>query len=233
MTMLLYYNNLVEIAVQSSLWVARIFCLFCLLPQIVSNYKQKCGKGISFLLLVGYLNAFLFLMFFVFIIDLPLAYKFILPLETLAVMVLIFQRLYYDNSQDNKKYWLGLSLNLLAYVLLIPWALSYPIIAISCGWINFVLSIFYQLPQIIKIQKEKSVEGFNFLFVTFGSFAAAIEITTWYLGFLPAQTGFSAIRALVVCLILCVQFYFFRNKHRIKKLPKHSPLIEDSKLFQN
>ena len=232
MTIFLYYNSLLELSVQSSLWLAKIFCLCCLLPQILTNYKQKCGRGISAILLIGYLNAFIFLIFFIFLRNLPIAYKVVLPLETLAVLVLIFQRLYYNNNV--KKYRLALALNLLAFVFFIPCALSYPLIIGSlCGWINFVLSTFYQLPQIIKIQKEKSVEGFNFLFVVFNGFASIIEIATWYLGYLPAQTCFSAIRALLVCLVICGQFYYFRKRTGVKEQRQFDSLTQNSKLMPN
>src|SRR5437879_1933285 len=140
MTMFLQYHNLINIFLQGGLWIAKIFYLACLIPQIATNYKQKCGKGMSAILLIGYLNAFIFLIFFIFLMDLPAAYKFILPLETIAVLVLIFQRLYYDKSTRVKKYWYALGINLTTFALLIPVARTYPLLVGTLfGWINFLM----------------------------------------------------------------------------------------------
>jgi uncharacterized protein with PQ loop repeat len=204
------------------------------LPQIFTNYKQKSGHAISSLLLIGYLNAFLFLIIFIFAANLPLAYKFILPLEALAVVVLISQRLYYEKKYATKKYWLALAINILAFAFLAPWAQRYPlIIGPACGWINFAISIFYQLPQVIKIYKEKNVDGFNFLFVVFNACAALIEILTWYLGYVPAITCLSALRALLISLILFGQFSYYRKKSRAKQLFENNYLRPFLRLPRN
>lgn len=227
MTLHLQYNNFIDLCLQGSLWVAQIFYLFCFIPQIITNQKKKCGKGISSILLIAYLNAFILLIFFSFLMDLPAAYKFMIPLETLAVLVLIFQRLYYDNDPGVKKYWYALGINLLSFACFVPYALTNPLVVGALfGWINFVLSTFYQLPQVLKIYKEKSVEGFNILFIAFNCIAATIELTAAYFTYLPAQTCFSALRAIILCLVMGGQFYCYRRStQRPLQLPQHSSLL--------
>ena len=197
---------------QASLWLAQFFYLACLLPQIFTNYHQKSGMGVSSLLLIGYLNAYLFLLFYVFFIDLPPAYKFLVPLQTVATICLIMQRIYYDNSPQTKKYWFAFGANLMAFVLFLPYALAHPlIVGISFGWINFVLSVANQLPQILKIHREKSVVGFHFLFVAFTGIAALLEISASFITYLPPQTRVNAVRAIVLCLIFCWQFRCYKS----------------------
>lgn len=198
--------------VQTSLWLAQIFYFACLVPQIVTNHRQKSGKGVSDLLLIGYLNAYLFLLFYVFSMDLPPAYKIMVPLQTLATIALIVQRLYYDDSPLAKKYWYAFVANVLVFVFFIPHALIYPvIIGMSFGWMNFIFSVLNQLPQIVKIHREKSVAGFNILFVIFTGIAATLEITASLMTYLPLQTRFNAVRAIVLCAIFCWQFHSYKK----------------------
>lgn len=202
--------------VQASLWLAQIFYFACLVPQIITNHRQKSGKGVSDFLLIGYLNAYLFLLFYVFSMNMPTAYKIMVPLQTLATITLIVQRLYYDNSPLTKKYWYALGANLLAFIFFIPHALIYPvIIGMSFGWINFIISVLNQLPQILKIHQEKSVEGFSILFVIFTGTAAIIEISASLITYLPPQTRFNAVRAIVLCAIFCWQFRSYKKKMQV------------------
>lgn len=202
----------IDFWIQASLWLPQFFYLACFIPQIFTNYHEKSGHGVSSLLLIGYLNAYLFLLFYVFFIDLPLAYKFMVPLQTLATMILIIQQIYYDAGSSSKKCWVAFGANLAVFALCLPYAFANPlIIGMLFGWMNLIISIIYQLPQIFKIYQEKSVAGFNFLFVLFTGIGAIIELSVSMLIYLPPQTRVSALRAILLCLIFCWQFHNYKS----------------------
>lgn len=196
-----------------SLWTAQLFYFACFVPQIFTNYKTKSGHGVSLFLLIGYLNAYLFLLFYVFCMDLPSAYKIMVPLQSVATLILIMQRLFYDPTTTTKQ-WLLYALNIGIFMFVIPYALKDPFfIGIPFGWMNFIFSVFNQLPQVFKIHREKSVIGFNFLFVLFTGVAALIETIAAIAAHLPIQTKFSAVRGVVLAVIFCWQFILYRNTH--------------------
>lgn len=205
-------NTSVDFWIQASLWLAQIFYFACLVPQIITNYRQKSGKGISALLLAGYLNAYLFVLFYVFSMNLPPAYKIMRPLQMFATIILIIQRMYYDKDPLTKKYWYAFGANLIAFILVIPHALAYPLlIGSSFGFANSIISFVNQLPQVVKIHQEKSVVGFNILFVVFTAIGAGIEITASLVTYLPPQVRFNALRALVLCGVICWQFRTYKK----------------------
>jgi uncharacterized protein with PQ loop repeat len=83
-------------------WIAQIIFFIGILPQIVLNFNLKSTKGLSDFLLIGYFNAYIFYMFYVFCLNLPLAHKVMTPLSFFAVVILIFQRFYYSEKKDSK-----------------------------------------------------------------------------------------------------------------------------------
>lgn len=196
-----------------SLWVAQICYLACFIPQIITNFRMKSGKGISEFLLICFLNTYLFFMFYIFGLHLPMAYKIIVPLQGLATLILIGQRMYYDPAEFNQK-WVWYTLNILLFVLVVPYALKEPIaVATHFGWITFVLSLVNQLPQVFKIYREKSVIGFSFLFVAFTGFAAVVETIAVFVAHLPIPSCVMALRGVVLFFIFSGLFLMYRNNN--------------------
>lgn len=197
---------------QYGLLIARLCYLACLLPQIWLTQKTRSGKALSELFLFGYLNGYVTYLFYIFSWNLPLAYKIITPLETLAVFILIGQHLYHDRATNHKLlHWLYLA-NILILVAFIPWAMQNPL---QCGnifgWLTFVLSAINQLPQVVKIFYEKSVRGFSFMFVLFGGIGAISELISSIALSLPIQTIINALRGFIIFLVFCLQFIWYRK----------------------
>jgi len=199
--------------VQILMWASLTFYWVCFFPQIKTNYKIKSGKGISELMLLGYLNAYLFLMFYIFCMDMPFAYKLMCPLHALSTGVLVLQRLYYDKSPHALRWWILYGVNVAVFTLVIPYAFQNPLtVGVAFGWCNLMLSIVNQLPQVFKVHKEKSVVGFSFLFILFTGLAALIETIVAYTVGLPPQTFLNAIRGVTLAAIMGVQFVMYNKE---------------------
>jgi len=199
--------------IEICMWLSLIFYWVCFFPQILTNYRAKMGAGISEFMLLGYLNSYLFLLFYIFCLPLPFAYRLMVPLHALATVIIIGQRLYYDSSPVSVRLRWVYFLNILIFLLIIPVARKHPLlIGATFGWCNFILSALNQLPQIVKIHRSKSVVGFSFLFVLFTGLAAALETIVAMVVGLPAQTMVNAVRGVILFLIFCVQFWFYRAR---------------------
>jgi uncharacterized protein with PQ loop repeat len=193
-------------------WIAQLFYTLCFVPQILVNHRLKSGTGVSDLLMLGYLNAYLFLLFYIFGVGLPFAYKVMVPIQTLFTIILIAQRLFYDTSSAVKFFWFIYVGNCLLFILFIPFALKNPYsIGHLFGWFNLGFSIVNQLPQVIKIYRDKSVEGFSIYFVLFTGFAALCETIGAVVACLPFQTWCTAIRGLILSVVFCVQFLIYKK----------------------
>jgi uncharacterized protein with PQ loop repeat len=194
----------------AGLWLAQFFYFIGFIPQLITNYQIKSGKGLSDLFLLAYFNAYATLLFYIFCLDLPTAYKIFVPIESVAVVILIFQRLYYDRSARSKWLCVMYSLNTLLMLAIIPAALLYPhSIGHAGGWINTVIFGVSLVPQVLKIHYEKSVEGFSFFFVLLIGIAGIIECAASFICGLPFQTTISAFRVIVFFIILCIQFLMY------------------------
>lgn len=193
------------------MWASLLFYWFCFFPQILTNYRRKDGTGISELMLLGYLNSYLFLLFYIFCLPLPFAYRLMVPLHTLATLIIIGQRLYYDPSPAGIRLrWVYL-LNIIVFTLVIPVARQHPfLVGATFGWCNLILCFFNQLPQVLKVHRSGSVAGFSFLFVLFTGLAAALETIVALVVGLPAQTMVNAMRGVILFLIFCGQFWLYR-----------------------
>lgn len=195
----------------------------CFLPQIIENYRVKSGTGLSDYFLLAYLNTYITLNYYVFCLNLPIAYKIACPAQGIATLILISQRLYYNHSNnqdklsgpkfsDSRFYGLIYITNLLGSLIFIPVAIVYPNHAGHIfGWISFILILLNQMPQVFRVIATKSVAGFSYMFVLITAFAAGIELYTSLALGLPMQTVLSAARGLVYFAIFSVLFLLFKN----------------------
>jgi len=193
------------------MWAAQAFYFLCFLPQIITNYRRKSCAGLSEFFLFGYLNVYVAVLYYTFSCNLPFAYKVLCPLQAAAVLVIIFQRLYYDRSPVNKKYWFLYGGNVTGAMMLMPIDLYNPDrFGMIAGWVMFTLALINQLPQVVKIFKEKSVVGFSFGFVFLTTLAATTEFVTALFVGLPLQTLLSSLRGIVIGLVWMGQFWLYR-----------------------
>ncbi len=201
-----------KISPQILVWTAQILYLLCFIPQIIENYRLKTGKGLSDFFLLAYLNTFIALFYYIFCLNLPMAYKVLVPTQGLAGLILIIQRLYYNNTPESKFYGFVYLANILAAALFLLPAIINPVyIGHLFGLVSFILILINQLPQVIKVISDKSVKGFSYFFVLITAIAAATELYTAFILHLPMQTILSASRGLVYFAIFSVLFWIYKE----------------------
>lgn len=194
------------------MWAAQLFYVLCYIPQIFKNFQCKSGRGISDLMLLGYYWCLVAVLYYVFLCDLPLAYRLLPPVQFAAVIVLILQRLLYEPFAQTKKFWLLYGGSACISLAFMPIALTNVLwFGWLAGWAMFIIACVYQLPQIIKIFRKKSVDGFSIYFVLFLLIASFVELVTSVLLGLPIQTLFTALRGVIVCLIWLGQFWLYKS----------------------
>ncbi|MFA5075116.1 MAG: PQ-loop repeat-containing protein [Candidatus Babeliales bacterium] len=207
-------NNLVSNFVALAIWVAQILFFIGLIPQILLNYKLKSTKGLSEFLLFGYLNGSITYLYYIFCCNLPLAYKIIMPMVLLAVIIMIFQRFYYSECFYDKEYKILFFyiLNILFYIFLIKLFIEYSLFGIILGWITALIWATYQFPQVFKIFKDKTIKGFSFSLAFLVGFGNLIEFIAALNLKLPLPTTLNSFRGFLIFLIFCLQFWIYKDK---------------------
>lgn len=199
-------------------WAALAFYFGCFIPQIIENYRIKSTKGLSPLAMLAYLVGYLALFYYIFLLDLMLPYKVFVPLECTALVILIFQRFYYQGIYSKPWFFWGFISIVSVSAICFPLALLYPMsFGGICGWISLVMFIVQPIPQVIKVYREQSVEGFSFGFVTLQAIAVGCEFTVAVLFKLPAQTVLMVVKGFIFYLVFCHQFWLYGKKLKHKK----------------
>jgi len=181
-------------------WAIKILFWAGLLPQLLLNRRQHSTRGMSGLMLWGYFNGYLTATFYVFCLNLPFAYKFMIP---------VAQRFIYDKDFGQLRYYLA-SVFLSSIGLF--FLFSHPtIVGNIFGWASVLIWAGYQLPQIYKIYFGKTVVGFSFLLVSAIGIANLTEtgIAVWF--GLPVQSVLSGLRGGIIYAVFCTQFLLYRK----------------------
>lgn len=202
-----------EFIVDATTWFIKFLFWFGLIPQLLLNYQRHSTRGISHFMLWGYFNGYLTATYYVYCLDLPLAYKVMVPLSFLTVSVMVIQRFVYDKDFGARWYYLS---SLLLGSLALPFTLSYTVeIGHIFGWLSVMIWAMYQFPQIVKIYFEKTVAGFSFLLVSAIGIGNLVEtgMSFWF-GF-PTQSILSGIRGIIVYAIFCAQFFLYRHNAKL------------------
>lgn len=191
-----------------------IYC-YSIIPLIQENYRLKTARGLSDWLVIGFFNAFVTMIFYFFCLGLPISYRLSVTIQAILVGIIIAQRFWYDSFSYKKLLGGFYITNLLAAVIMIPAAFTWPHqIGNIAGWIGLVLVIANRIPQIIKIECEKTVYGFSYRFALMLGVASIMEIAIvlWY--GLPVQTLLTGSWALLSFVIFTWQFYRFAWKEK-------------------
>lgn len=192
-----------------------VYC-YSIIPLIQENYRLKTARGLSDWLVMGFFNAFVTMIFYFFCLDLPVSYRLSVTIQAILVGIIIAQRFWYD-SFSHKKLLAGFyAINLIVAAALIPVAFAWPQqVGNIAGWAGLALTIANRIPQIIKIECEKSVYGFSYQFALLLGIGAIMEvaIVLWY--HLPVQTLLTGSWSLLSFVIFTWQFYKFAWKEKI------------------
>lgn len=207
-----------EIAATSSFawWLAWVpFCIYYVagMPQILTNYRNKSASGLSLRMVFFDYTGALSTTVYTFLLGLPLACRVMEPFCAFNIGILALQGFIYSRSKKEKRN------IILVYSLLHAFCISMWVagmwyantIGNIMGWISIVVQCFTQLPQVLKNRRRKSVQGLSFLYMTLLGVAAMFEMIVAYVLGLPKQSFLNGLRGVAYYLVMCTQFYRYRN----------------------
>lgn len=194
-------------------WVPMV--LFCAAPiaQVYLNWVKQSTKSMSqwtvFLCLSGLLCSLLYDYF----MWLPLAYRLMHPLILLAWTTLALQEFWYSGRsfvRSSLLYAYGFLFIAVSFALF--WGQYYPV-EVGCltGWLFTVLYAIFQVPQIVKNQTMRSVEGLSFWYISMMGCASFADLVLAYWRLLPLPSVLNAVRGLLVYAIFIYQFNYFKR----------------------
>jgi hypothetical protein len=145
---------------------------------------------------------------------LPFSYKFTVSLSLIAVFILVIQRFLYDNGykKDKPLFWLFF-FNSVAAIFLLPCAICHTcLVGNITGWAQVFIWTIYQLPQVFKIQIDKSVFGFSFAMITLFFLGELAELIIAIKLNFPVQTFANSFRGIATYAIFCTQFFLYSRE---------------------
>ena len=192
------------------IWVSHLCYVLCLVPQILKNIKMGTTVGISDILLLGFLNGYFAIFYYLFGLGLPAPYKIMNTLQFFALLGLVFQRIHYDETKSYKRFEYCVWGNSAVALFFVPMALSYPVeVGNIAGWVAAALFSISYVAQVLRVYVTKSVVGFSILFVVITSVGVLLELIAANVLGLPSQTHVTLWRALLVCGIFLYQFWLY------------------------
>ena len=213
-----------DLAKNSNIVAVKINELFYLFPNMGSadllfylpdtTNTQKSPKKINNgdLFLLAYLHSYATALLYIFGLNLPMAYKLLVPTAALGVAMIIVQRIIYEAHVHRIKFLVLYLCNIAVYLPIIYFFLRNPATSgMLWGWINLVLSIVNLVPQIITIQQTKSVNGFSYSFVLLSALGGICELISAGLLNLPLQSSLMGMKNIFFFLIFSIQFLLYRD----------------------
>jgi len=200
-----------EIA-RALLWIPLTIYLLANIPQVVKNYKRKSLHGISLTMLVMFYTGVAFSLPYIYFLNLPLAYKVLIPIQAMFMITIAGQAYYYSHSNYQK----NIILKLYGVSSFLALSLScagfyYPYQAGSlAGWILAILLSTNQIPQIIKMWRSKKIGSYSLGHVSLSTSAALTELTIAFILGLPIQSILNTSRNLFFRFIQLYQFWRYR-----------------------
>lgn len=186
--------------------------LYCsaLVPLVVKNYQLKTSRGLSDGLVWFLFNGYIALTTFSFCLNLPIAYGVISSLQLCITSFIVGQRFWYDKF-ETRNFLAGVyAINVLVGLILVPVAIAFPYeVGHLMGWAVLVCFVSTRIPQIIKVQRARSVYGFSYGFSAILAIAAVLEVALVFIYNLPLQMLATAVWSIVAFLIFTAQFYAF------------------------
>jgi uncharacterized protein with PQ loop repeat len=185
--------------------------LYSIVPQLVLNYRLQYAKGISDFTIFGNLNMNLMGIMFIFGCNLIWLYRVMGSLGCVLFLILIAQRIGY-HWPESKKILAFFLLNILFFTCCLLLLVSDPAYYGNLyGWIGVGLQFVYMVPQLLKIVRTQSVEGFSFIFLTLLAGAFVFEFIGAVILDLPLSIKVNDIRGLIFYLIFCFLFWKYRR----------------------
>ena len=202
----------IQLIAHYATWMVASIFFLALVPQMLLNYRLKSTAGLSDSMLLMYFTAYAFEVGYVYMLNLPLSYRVMMPCGFIAVIVMVMQRLYYAPSYGSKRF-----INLLYYItgtigIIIGVGFYDHIMAGRlAGWVAMGGFALAYVPQLIRVHTTKSVHGLSLLFIFMLGMACTVEfIVSLYLG-LPIPSLANGFRGMLFNIIFLVQFWMYKK----------------------
>lgn len=196
------------------LWVAHILYVLCFVPQVFTNIERKSTDGLSNTTIFIYFYGYLIEILYAFFLNLPMALKVMIPAGAGVAGTLVAQRMYYEANHRRRRTALVIYATAMSVIVALGLlGRHHPIfVGNLAGWIGSCMWLIYQIPQVAKVHRTRSVAGFNFFFILIAITAAVIEVTSGIIIPLPAQSVFNGCRGLLFCGIFIWQFSLYHKR---------------------
>lgn len=192
--------------------------LFFLGPwaQIIRNRQAQSTEGVSyravFLVVSGLSCTVLYNIF----MHMPLAYRIMHPLVLCTWLIIAMQEYWYGTDKHiHRNMKIGYSCLAVAFIAVLVWGQTYPLRAgAAMGWSLAVLMAIFQIPQVVKNVRRKSVEGLSFTYLSILALGSTIELCVAYWRLLPLQSVLNATRGICFYFMFVYQFVLFGSKKK-------------------
>lgn len=150
---------------------------------------------------------------YIFLQQIALPYRVMVPIETCLMMIVLGQRFYYDGFKKSLAFNIAIFASFVGILSMMVFASSSPqLVADIAGWGSFVAFTINPLPQILKIFRNKSTFGFSFWFASFSAAAQVFELVGGVLEHVPLPTIAMAVRGLFVYVFYVFFFICYRTR---------------------
>jgi len=196
------------------LWLAHILFVVCFIPQVFTNFNRRSTDGLSPVTIFIYFCGYLIETLYVHFLQMPLAYRVMIPFGGMVAGTMVMQRFWYlKEEQLRYRLLLSYAATIAVAFMLTVVGMNYPaFVGHICGWVGMLLWTVYQLPQTIKVFREKSVDGFNFGFVLLAGTGSLLEFIASLVRGLPLQTVLNGVRGTAYMGVFLYQFYLYGKK---------------------
>ena len=181
------------------------------LPQVIYNFRRRSTEGLSFLMHVILMIGYIADMMYGFGRHMQLQYCLVSLIGLGCLSIQHIQIAFYE--KPTLSYWFATTLVLgwLGYALYSITAVTLPAHDyINAGYVAWMTSVCYTLPQIWKNSRHASAIGVSVIFVTFDIITSSCDsISAWCLQWdMPSKLG-SPIEC-ILGLVLLIQVFYFK-----------------------
>ena len=202
-----------------SIWIVYFISLASIVPQIHLNYKTKSAKGLSNFYLISLFLGYIAYLLYVYCLDLPIAYKIMVPISCLLISILIIQQFFWfkkkiiSNSTQLYSTKQLYSTNFFIIFLLVILTIKFPYkIGHIAGWFSVTMWSIYQFPQVYKIYSNKSVAGLSLLFISLNCLSNFLGLIAALYFKLPIQSILISGQGIIFFIIFCYQFWLYGKR---------------------
>lgn len=200
--------------IEHLLWIPLLLFASSQLPQIKKNFDLQSTRGLSLFHIYMFFAGLCFCTVYAHLLNLPFPYRIMLPLNLFFRSLIGFQAYFYAISTSIKLQiaLIHIIVLLLSFLLLLIGQEQPYLIGNMAGWCGIMLLALNQIPQIFKIWKSQSVEGYSITHVRLSLGAVVLELIIALLLHLPPQNIINNLRNIFLRILQLYQFWRYKKE---------------------